>query len=73
MCQFFLICPSDKRGVAREQKVPEIQGPATVSKIFKNVLDLSQKMFVLLSEIMKPINIPKLRAAKELKVFENVK
>ena len=60
MCQFFLICPSDKRGAAREKIDPKTQGPTNVSKIQKDMLDLSQKMFMLLSEIMKP------------KVFENL-
>ena len=58
---------SDKRGVAREQIDPKIQGPNNAFKILKDLLDMSKKMFVLLSEIMKPTNIPKLRVGKELK------
>ena len=69
ICQFFLICASDKRGVAQEQIDPKAQGPTNVPKILNDLLDLSHKMFVLLSEIMKPTKIPKLRVGKELKVL----
>ena len=73
ICQLFLICPSDKRGVAREQIDPKTQGPTNVSKILKDLLDLSQKTFVFLSEMMKPTYIQKVRVGKELRVFNNVK
>ena len=33
--QFFLIRPSDERGVAREQIVPKTQGPTNVSKTLR--------------------------------------
>ena len=59
-------------GVAREQIDPKTQGPTNVSKILRDLLVLSQKMLVFLSEIMKPTNIPKFRVGKELKVFNNV-
>ena len=45
-----------------------------VFEIVKDLLNLSQKMFVLLSEIKKSTNnIPKLKVGKELKVFNNVR
>ena len=52
---------------------PKTQGPTNVSKIRKDLLVWSLKMFVFLSEIMKLANIPKLRVGKKLKVFNNVK
>ena len=45
-----------------------------VFEIVKNLLNLSQKMFVLLSEIKKSTNnIAKLKVGKELKVLNNVR
>ena len=62
-----------QRGVAREEIDPKTQGPINVSKILKDLLVWSQKMFVFLVEIMRPTSIPKLRVGKEIKVFDNVK
>ena len=53
--------------------VPKTQGPTNVSKTLEDLLDVLQKMFVLLLEIMNPTNTPKLRVGKELNVFTNVK
>ena len=69
ICQFFLICPSDKRGVAQEQIDPKTQGPTNVPIILNDLLDFAPKIFVLLSEIMKQTKIPKLRVGTELKVL----